>query len=94
MRDAEIKRKSNETDIELFLDIDGSGEIDIADATTVLEYYACTAAGMIFDTPINAETADIDGSDETSISDATYILTYYAKKAAGLECSWNEIIGG
>lgn len=75
-------------------DIDGSGEIDIADATTVLEYYACTAAGMIFDTPINAETADIDGSDETSISDATYILTYYAKKAAGLECSWNEIIGG
>ena len=29
MRDAEIKRKSNETDIELFLDIDGSGETDI-----------------------------------------------------------------
>ncbi|MBQ8687817.1 MAG: bacterial Ig-like domain-containing protein [Ruminococcus sp.] len=75
-------------------DIDGSGGIDIADATMVLEYYACNAAGMIYETPINAETADVDRNDETAISDATHILTYYAKKAAGLECSWNEIIGG
>ena len=29
MRDAEMKRKSNETDIELFLDLDGSGETEI-----------------------------------------------------------------
>lgn len=75
-------------------DIDGNGTIDIADATMVLQYYACTAVGMIFETPINVETADVDRNDEITISDATYILTYYAKKAASLECSWNEIIGG
>ena len=38
MRTAEIKRKTRETDIEVFVDLDGSGKIEIADAVLLRRY--------------------------------------------------------
>ena len=71
-------------------DADRNGEVNIADATAVLTYYASKSAGL--DTVLSSEDADTDGNGEVGINDATAILTYYAMSASGLEPEWSDII--
>lgn len=71
-------------------DADGNGEVNIADATAVLTYYACKSAGL--ETTISPDDADTDGNGEVGINDATAILTYYAMSASGLAPEWSDII--
>ena len=72
-------------------DINSDGTVNLADATNILNIYACMAAGMeiAFE---NADAADINGDGNVDTSDAACILTYYAYKSAGLPCTWEDII--
>lgn len=72
-------------------DVNNDGTVDLADATNVLNIYACMAAGMeiAFE---NADAADINGDGKVDTTDAAYILTYYANKSAGIPCTWEDII--
>ncbi len=71
-------------------DADRNGEVNIADATAVLTYYACKSAGL--EPSLTAEAADTDGDGKVGINDATAILTYYAMSASGLEPEWSDIL--
>ena len=67
------------------------GEVNVADAVFVLQYYAKKAAGnsvSVTEAVYQAMNVD-DSSDEIDVADAVKILTYYAKKAAGQEPDWN-----
>lgn len=67
---------------DIICDVNGDGNADIADATTILSSYAESAAGIQKLSDDNS--MDVNGDGEVSIDDATYILTYYAESAAGL----------
>lgn len=67
------------------------GEVNVADAVFVLQYYAKKAAGnpiAVTEAVYQAMNVD-DSSDEIDVADAVKILTYYAKKAAGQNPDWN-----
>ena len=63
-------------------DTDNSGEIEITDATAILESYANTAAGVAAASEENP--MDVNGDGAVGIDDATFGLTVYAELAAGL----------
>ncbi len=63
-------------------DTDNSGEIEITDATVILESYANTAAGIA--TASEENPMDVNGDGTVGIDDATFVLTVYAELAAGL----------
>lgn len=63
-------------------DTDNSGEIEITDATAILESYANTAAGVAAASEENP--MDVNGDGTVGIDDATFVLTVYAELAAGL----------
>ena len=63
-------------------DTDNSGEIEITDATAILESYANTAAGVAAASEENP--MDVNGDGIVGIDDATFVLTVYAELAAGL----------
>ncbi len=71
-------------------DVNGDGEINIADAGKILECYAKASAGFEVDADVAA--ADIDGNGKVEISDATAVLSYYARNAAGISTSWRDIL--
>ena len=67
------------------------GEVNVADAVFVLQYYAQKAAGnpvSVTEAVYQAMNVD-DSDDQIDVSDAVKILTYYAKKAAGQNPDWN-----
>lgn len=68
-------------------DVDGNGAIDLMDATSVLEIYAKSAAGIAIDnfTDEQKKAADANFDGAVDLLDATYILETYAKNAAGLK---------
>ena len=73
-------------------DTNNDGSVDIADATSILTAYACSAANLTVDLSAEAKTAgDIDGDGSLAINDATSVLTYYAKTAAGLAPAWDTL---
>lgn len=63
-------------------DVDGNGAIEVADAVSVLTYYAKSAAGIAV--TMDARAADVNQDKVVDVADAVGILTYYAKQAAGL----------
>ena len=74
-------------------DVDGNGEVEVDDASRILNYYAKEAAGLkpkflSYDDEegekLIFKVADVDGDNEISVDDASLVLEYYAKKAAGL----------
>lgn len=78
-------------------DCDGNQKISIEDATAVLQYYACIAAGLEPKFSDNEQlnmlsryAADTNRNGRIDIDDAVRILRYYACIAAGLKPDWNE----
>ncbi|MBQ8824777.1 MAG: hypothetical protein IJZ64_06040 [Ruminococcus sp.] len=73
-------------------DVNGNGEIDVDDASIILEYYAKHSAGFedftFQDDPeledIVVRFADINGDGSITVDDATIILEIYARESAGL----------
>lgn len=75
-------------------DPDGSGSIDVADATAALAAYAAVASDLDVSANVYARMAiDVDADNAFSVSDAYYILMYYAQVAAGKTATWDEILG-
>ncbi len=76
-------------------DVDGDGEITIADASFILSVYANRAAGNAdfgFDTEDGETVGDVDADGEITLQDASYVLQYYANQAAGNTITWAELI--
>lgn len=66
-------------------DLNGDGEVDIADATLILSLYAALAANIEHDfTPEQTANADCNSNGTADIDDASLVLSYYAYKAAGI----------
>ncbi len=66
-------------------DVDGSGEIDISDASCILLIYASNAAGADHSFSENQViSADCDCSGMVNIEDATLVLGYYSAVASGV----------
>ncbi len=70
-------------------DVDGSGDVDLYDGISILDYYAEYVAnhpehfanlqGSAYD-----DARDVNGDGNVDLDDATYVLTYYAETVAGL----------
>ncbi len=74
-------------------DPDGSGVINSADATLILNYAANKAAGLNFPAPTGfEEAADINGDGAVNAIDASAILEYSAAKGAGKNTPLSEFI--
>lgn len=73
-------------------DVNGNGEVEVSDASKVLEYYAKRSAGYtdttFQDNPELEEKvvkmADMNGDNEINVADATLILEFYANTSAGI----------
>ena len=65
-------------------DIDGSGTVDISDATAVLLHYANSAAGVIAAAEANM---DVNRNGSVDLDDAAAVLQIYAENAAGVDAS-------
>ena len=76
-------------------DANEDGNVDITDASLVLQYYACAAVGapMEITGVFNIYFADADDNGTIDLNDAAMILNYYARKAASLDVSWSELRG-
>lgn len=84
-------------------DINFDGTVDMDDATSVLNYYAYTTAGLDYSFAedeelnkfacyaANTNTSITRTYQNPNISDATNILAYYAQETAGLNPSWDSI---
>ena len=71
-------------------DVNGDGDITLADATLTLTYYAEEAvSGHPQASAFSA--ADVDQDRTITLSDATLILTYYAELAVGNTPDWNKL---
>ncbi len=80
-------------------DVDRDGDVDTADASEVLKYYAESSASL---DPIFGKTeeehkiifpfADVDADGSITIQDASLILRYYAYSGAGLKPVWKDLI--
>lgn len=74
-------------------DANGSGEIDMSDATIILSQYAYDIAGLESfpyhphpsQNELCAMAADVDGDSCISIDDATIVLQMYADRMAGID---------
>ncbi|MBQ8823721.1 MAG: hypothetical protein IJZ64_00645 [Ruminococcus sp.] len=80
-------------------DVNGDNNINVDDASLVLEYYAKSAANLeaVFsddetENELYIKAADVDKDGEVSVDDASFILSYYAQDAAGLFPKWNTLI--
>ena len=83
MRDAEIKRKSNETDIELFLDIDGSGETDIETGVGFFDHMLDAMCRFAqFDLTLNC-AGDLDIDAHHTVEDVGICLGKAIREALG-----------
>ena len=90
-RESRYTLQTMEAPVILKGDPNQDGEVNVADAVFVLQYYAQKAAGnpvSVIEAVYQAMNVD-DSSDEIDVADAVKILTYYAKKAAGQEPDWN-----
>ena len=66
-------------------DVDGDAEITVSDATTILSYYAATAAGLSSNrTDLQEQAADFNQDGIISVEDAVETLSLYAEHAAGM----------
>jgi len=66
-------------------DVDGDAEITVSDATTILSYYAATAAGLSSNrTDLQEQAADFNQDGIISVEDAVETLSLYAEHAAGI----------
>ena len=83
MRRAEIKRKTNETDIEVCLNIDGRGEASVCSG---VEFFDHMLAGFarhgLFDLQMNCR-GDLGVDDHHTIEDAGIVLGRAIKEALG-----------
>lgn len=75
-------------------DADSDSDVNISDATCVLEVYAKSLAGLEEDTTsdIDMAAADINRDGVIGISDASSILRYYSGSIAGLDTDWQELL--
>lgn len=72
-------------------DMNGNGEVDLADAAEILKKYAVAATteawedgGVLFGDSGEAIMGDLDGDGQVTVKDADAALDMYAKIAAGL----------
>lgn len=80
-------------------DVNGDGDITLADATLTLTYYAEEAVSghpqfsdmIVCDEASAFSAADVDQDRTITLSDATLILTYYAELAVGNTPDWNKL---
>lgn len=75
-------------------DVNSDGNIDLADASSMLENYARAAAGLDVsaDESFDTDTADLDKDGIIGLNDAASALSYYAQKAVGIKTDWTEIL--
>lgn len=74
-------------------DSNKDGTVNITDATIILQYYACLAAGvsMNYQGGFNRYYADANGDGSLNLTDASLVLKYYSLKAAGYTPDWSEL---
>lgn len=73
--------------------VNNDSEINVDDASFVLNIYAKTAAGL--NPKITEEqkiAADVNNDSNIDVDDASLILNYYAKNAAGIPTTWADLI--
>lgn len=74
-------------------DVNSDGNIDLNDASGMLDFYAKSSAGIdISEDSIDTDTADLDKDGTIGLNDASAALKYYAGNSAGLETDWTEIL--
>lgn len=82
-REAEVKRKTKETDIRIYLKLDGSGEYKINTTIPFLDHMLCQIAKHgLFDMEIEAK-GDIEVDYHHTVEDAGIALGEAFKKALG-----------
>lgn len=76
-------------------DANADGNVDITDASLILQYYACAAVGAPMENAglFNIYYADADDNGTIDLNDSALVLTYYARKAASIDVSWSELRG-
>ena len=83
MRNAEIKRKTSETDIKMTLNLDGSGKSDISTGVGFFDHMlAGFAKHGLFDLDLNVK-GDLEVDDHHTIEDTGIVLGEAIKKALG-----------
>lgn len=75
-------------------DVDSNSDVNISDATCIIEVYAKSVAGLDVNTDadMDIDAADINRNGVIDINDATSALKYYARSLAGLDTDWEEIL--
>lgn len=75
-------------------DVDSNSDVNISDATRILEVYAKSVAGLDVNTDadMDIDAADINRDGVVDINDATSALKYYARSIAGLDTDWEEAL--
>ena len=75
-------------------DSNNDGSVNITDATIILRYYSCLAAGvsMNHEGGFNRYYADANGDGSLDLTDAGLVLKYYSQRAAGFEPNWSDLL--
>ncbi|MGN0592593.1 MAG: hypothetical protein ACI4JQ_05060 [Ruminococcus sp.] len=75
-------------------DVNDDSSIDLDDASSILDFYAKSCAGIDVsaDNSIDTDTADLDKDSTIGLNDASCALKYYAGNSAGIETDWTEIL--
>lgn len=75
-------------------DVDGSGKVDLTDASIVLTIYARRSVWIPTDmyTDEMHIRADVDGDGMISLSDGACIIQYFSSNAASIPVTWDEIL--